>query len=80
MNSFVVKLFVFLTEVLSVIIIGTNILAGLFVMVNGTFYVGLAIAIGGTIVFTAIFGLAAILIEIHKDLRVIRAAAESKVL
>ena len=77
MNSFVVKLFVFLTEVLSIIIIGTNILAGFFVMVNGNFYVGLAIAIGGTIVFTAIFGLAAILIEIHKDLRIIRTSAES---
>lgn len=78
MNSFVVKLFVFLTEVLSGIIIGLVILLGVVGMVTSNFFFGLAIAVGGTVIFTAIFGFAAIVIEIHKDLRAIREIAEKK--
>jgi hypothetical protein len=78
MNSFVVKLFVFLTEVLSVIIIGLVIVLGVVVMVEKNVFIGLAVAVGGTVVFTSIFGFAAIFIEIHKDLRAIREIAEMK--
>jgi len=78
MNSFVVRLFVFLTEVLSVIIIGLVIILGVVVMIEKNFFIGLAVAVGGTVVFTAIFGFAAIFIEIHKDLRAIREIAEMK--
>ncbi len=78
MNSFVVKLFIFFTEVLSGIIIGLVILTGVIGMVTSNFFFGLAIAVGGTVGFIAIFGFAALVIEIHKDLRAIREIAEKK--
>ncbi len=76
MNSFIVKLFVFITEVLSGIIIGLVILAGLIAMVKMNFFAGLVIALGGTILVVAFFGIAAIFIEIHKDIRAIKEIAE----
>lgn len=78
MNALIVKLFVFMTEVLSVIIIGLVLLAGLVAMFTTNVFYGLAIAIGGTLLFTAFFGFAAIFIEIHKDLRALRELMEKK--
>ncbi len=76
MNSFIVKLFVFLTEVLSGIIIGLVILAGLIAMAKMNFFAGLAITVVGTILVVGFFGMAAIFIEIHKDIRAMKEIAE----
>ena len=66
MNSLIVKLFVFITEVLSTIIIGIILLTGLVMIFNGNTWAGISIAIGGTIFVVAIFGFAAIFNEIYK--------------
>ena len=76
MNSLIVKLFVFLTEVLSIIIIGVIWLAGIVIVFNGNAGAGLAVAVGGTILVVVIFGFAAIFNEIYKDIRIIRKLAE----
>ena len=71
MNSIIVKLFVYLTEVLSTLIIGIIVFVGI-IMMKDNFFLGLFVAVGGTFLIVAIFGFAAIFIEIHKDVRAIR--------
>ncbi len=78
MNSLIVKLFVFVTEVFSGIIIGLVLLAGVVAMFTSNFLAGLALAVGGTLVVAVFFGFFAIFIEIHKDLRAIREIAERR--
>lgn len=77
MNSLIVKIFVFLTEFLSGIIIGIIFLSGLLLMTK-SFWAGLVLAVGGTILVVAIFGFAAIFIEIHKNLSEVRDALLNK--
>jgi len=78
MNSLIVKLFVFITEVLSTIVIGIILLTGLVMIFKGNTWTGISIALGGTIFFVAIFGFAAIFNEIYKDIRIIRKIMENK--
>ena len=77
MNSFVVRLFVFINEVLSTLLIGLVLIAGLLLM-SKSFVLGLSVALGGTIIFSIIFGFAALIIEIHKDLRFMRENSVAK--
>ena len=77
MNSFIVKLFIFMNEVLSGIIIFFTLMTGIILMVSGSFAIGLAVSIIGTLIVTSLFGFGAIFIEIHKDLRFIKDKSEN---
>jgi hypothetical protein len=78
MNSFIVKAFVFINEVLSTIIIGLVLIVGVILMLSGELIAGLTISILGPLFFILLFGFAAIFIEIYKDAKAIRGVLERK--
>jgi uncharacterized membrane protein YcfT len=68
MNSWVVKTFVLITEVLSFIILVGTLLAGFVIASNSGSYLPIYVSIGMEVFFIAIFGLSAIFIEMQKNL------------
>lgn len=76
MNSFIVKMFIRLTEVLSGVIIGLIVLVGMIMTIQGNFLAGIGVALFGTFFVVVFFGLSAIFIEMHKDIRAIKEISE----
>jgi len=72
MNAIISKAFVFINEVMSVVIIGLVLLVGLVAMFSWSFWAGLLIAIFGTVFVVLIFGFCSMIIENHKLLKEIR--------
>jgi hypothetical protein len=76
MNSFIVKIFVTITEILGGLLIGTVVLVGINMVYMGDTWRGLSVAIGGTLIICIVFGIAAIFIEIHKNILAVRNTLE----
>lgn len=77
MNSLIAKLFIFIVEVVSVLVFLLVMLAGAILVVQGELLTGVAVAVGGTVAVALVFGFGAILIEIHKNIAAMRLALES---
>lgn len=78
MNSLIAKLFIFIVEVVSVLVLLLVMLAGTILVVRGELLTGAAVAVGGTVAVALVFGFGAILIEIHKNIAAMRLALDSK--